>query len=95
MKALLTALCLLFCLAVSAQNDEHYLISLETNNIEIESNFYINKIYDGRFKEDVECAKIHWKFKNSGKFKSPFVDELGSFLAVVYQKRVKKEYQFV
>jgi hypothetical protein len=38
----------LFCLAVSAQNDRHYLISLETVYIEIESNFYINKIYDGR-----------------------------------------------
>jgi hypothetical protein len=67
---------------------EHYLISFRERCNEIESNFYINKIYDGRqFKEMWSAQKIHWKFKNSGKFKSPFVDELGSFFAVIYQKK--------
>lgn len=94
MKALLTALCFLFCLAVSAQNDRHYLISLENDsNIEIESNFYINKIYDGRqFKEDIGIAqKSIGNSKTPVSFKSPFVDELGSFLAVVYPKKEGKK----
>jgi hypothetical protein len=47
---------------------EHYLISLESERyIEIESDFYINKIYDGRqFKEDIGMRK-----KSIGNSKTP------------------------
>jgi hypothetical protein len=42
--------------------------------------------------KDVECAKNHWKFKNSGKFKSPFVNELGEFFtwSCLSKKEVRK-----
>jgi len=60
MKALLISLCLLFCLSLIAQNDSHYLISLEKDtNKEIESDFYINNIYDGRhIIEKLKCTQI-------------------------------------
>jgi hypothetical protein len=55
MKALLISFCPSFCLCLNAQIDRYYLISLENeSNKEIESDFYINKIYDGRqFKDDI------------------------------------------
>jgi hypothetical protein len=94
MKALLMSLCLLFCLSLTAQNDSHYLISLEKgSNMEIESDFYINNIYDGRqFREDIGIAQI--SIANSKVqviFKNPFVDELASFLAVLYPKKQAKK----
>ena len=94
MKALLMSLCLLFCLSINAQNDSHYLISLEKDsNKEIESDFYINNIYDGRqFKEDIGIAqKSITNSKVPVNFKRPFVDELASFLAVIYPKKQGKK----
>jgi hypothetical protein len=84
MKALLTALCFLFCLAVSAQNDEHYLISLRTNNIELKVISILIKFMMA------DNLKRYWSAQKSignskTQFKSPFVDELG-VLAVDQKK---------
>jgi hypothetical protein len=94
MKVLLIAFCLLFCLGLNAQNDRYYLISLEKeSNKEIESDFYINKIYDGRqFKDDIGIAqKSIANSKIPVNFKSAFVEELGSFLRVIYPKKEGKK----
>lgn len=84
---------LLFVSASYAQKDSKFLISLENvNNVEIKSDFYINKIYDGRqIKDNIGTAqKSLFNTKVLTDFKKPFIEELQSYLSVCYPKREGK-----
>ncbi len=82
----------LFFFVVSAsysQNDSKFLISLEnSNNTQIEGDFYINKIYDGRqVKSNIGTVQRSlFNTKVLADFKKPFVEELSDFLNVCYPK---------
>ena len=85
---------LLFACASYAQKDSKFLISLENvTNVEIKSDFYINKIYDGRqIKDNIGTAqKSLFNTKVLTDFKKPFVGELQSFLSICYPKREGKK----
>lgn len=85
---------LLFVSVSYAQNDSRYCISLDNgNNGEIESGFYINKIYDGRqVKDNIGTVqKSLFNTKVLADFRKPFVDELQSFLSICYPKREGKK----
>jgi len=91
MKFLLFSL--LIACASYAQKDSKFLISLENvNNVEIKSDFYINKIYDGRqIKDNIGTAqKSLFNTKVLTDFKKPFIEELQSYLSVCYPKREGK-----
>lgn len=77
-----------------AQNDSRYYVSLDNGcNGEIESGFYINKIYDGRqVKDNIGTVqKSLFNTKVLADFRKPFVDELQSFLSICYPKREGKK----
>lgn len=85
---------LFFILILNAQNEKFYLITLnDVNNQKIESNFCIDKIYDGRqFKENIGFAqKSIANIKMAINFKNSLVDEFSSFLNKLYPKSDTKK----
>ena len=84
-----------FLISVSySQNDSKFLISLESsNNTQIEGDFYINKIYDGRqVKGNIGTVQRSlFNTKVLADFKKPVVEELSDFLNVCYPKTDNKK----
>ena len=93
MKKIAIGFCLLFCVVSLAQEKKVHLISLANEkNTAIDSDFYIEKIYDGRqVKENIGTVYVSlFNSKVSANFEKPFTEELQSLLAVLYPKKESK-----
>lgn len=94
MKKILSALFFFLSFAVHAQEKEVHLISLENEkNTPVESNFYIENVYDGRqVKENIGTVYVSlFNSKVSANFQKPFAEELQSLFAVLYPKSEAKK----
>ncbi|MBA0882781.1 hypothetical protein [Flavobacterium undicola] len=93
MERIFVYLSLFLVLMLNAQNKKFHFITLNNeNNKEIETDFYVDKIYDARqFNQNIGSAQksianlnVQINFENS------LVDEFGSFLSKVYPKKDNK-----
>jgi hypothetical protein len=85
---------MLFCLLSNAQSEVRYFISLENNaNSKIESDFYIEKIYDGRqIKDNVGTVqKSVFNKKVLAVMERPLTEELQKYLAICFPKEEGKK----
>jgi hypothetical protein len=89
MKKTMFAFYLFFAFGAYAQDNEVHLISLANkNNLAIDSDFYIENIYDGRqVKENIGTVYELFNDKVPANFEKPFTDELRSLFAVLYPKK--------
>ncbi|MFN3752459.1 hypothetical protein [Flavobacterium sp.] len=93
MKKITIGFCLFFCAVSLAQEKKVHLISLANEkNTALESDFYIEKIYDGRqVKENIGTVYVSlFNNKVAANFEKPFTEELSSLLAILYPKTENK-----
>ncbi|MGL2965698.1 hypothetical protein [Flavobacterium sp. XGLA_31] len=94
MKKGILGFCLFFIFTAYAQENEVHLISLANDkNTAIDSDFYIENVYDGRqIKENIGTVYVSlFNNKVSANFQKPFTEELASLFAVLYPKKENKK----
>jgi hypothetical protein len=94
MKKIILVFNLFFLLMGYAQERKVHLISLSNEkNVAIDSDFYIEKVYDGRqIKENVGTVYVSlFNSKVSADFEKPFTEELQSLFVVLYPKSESKK----
>ncbi len=94
MRKIILAFSLLFLLTGHAQEQKVHQISLYNDkNIAIDTDFYIENVYDGRqVKENIGSVYVSmFNSKVSAVFQKPFEEEVRSLLNVLYPKSENKK----